>query len=241
MPRGLVIFAGSERRLLSYPDSPPPPPPSRECLINTRFLPIGLSLAPQPFMKCMDAAISQLRQLGIRILNYLNDWLILAQSEDELLYHRSMLLSHLECLGLRVNFAKNALSPSQWISFLGTVIDSARMRAVIMPERALAIQQLAASFKPWVPRSSKHFRGCLASWPQHLRYFSWACFTCGPFSTGWNLEFLYMLGITDASVSRWARPALQLWPLGRTVSGWNGPCPWAWAAEGRWSRQTLPT
>ncbi len=55
-------------------------------------LPIGLSLAPQPFMKCMDAAISQLRQLGIRILNYLNDWLILAQSEDELLYHRSMLL-----------------------------------------------------------------------------------------------------------------------------------------------------
>ncbi len=72
---------------------------------------------------------------------------------------------------------------------------------------------------------SKHFRGCWASWPQHLRDFSWACFTCGPFSTGWNLEFLHTLGITDASVSRWARPALQLWPLGRTISGWNRVCP----------------
>ncbi|KAL0148623.1 hypothetical protein M9458_056063, partial [Cirrhinus mrigala] len=37
----------------------------------------------------------------IRILNYLDDWLILAQLEDELLSHRSFLLSHLDCLGLR--------------------------------------------------------------------------------------------------------------------------------------------
>ncbi len=56
---------------------------------------------------------------------------------------------------------------------------------------------------------SKRLRGCWASWPQHLRYFSWACFKCGPFSTGWKLEFLHTLGITDASASRWARPALQ--------------------------------
>ncbi len=76
-------------------------------------LPFGLSLAPSNFTKCMDAALSLLRQLGIHILNYLDDWLILTQSEDEILYHRSVLLSHLECLGLRVNFAKSALSPSQ--------------------------------------------------------------------------------------------------------------------------------
>ncbi len=80
--------------------------------------------------------------MGIRILNYLDDWLILAQSEVELLSHRTLILSHLERLGLRVNFAKSALSPSQRVSFLGTVLDSARMRAVIAPERALAIQKL---------------------------------------------------------------------------------------------------
>ncbi len=54
-------------------------------------------------------------------------------------------------LGFRVNFAQSTLSPSQRISFLGTVIDSARMRAVVTPEHALAIQQLAASFKLRVP------------------------------------------------------------------------------------------
>ncbi len=69
-------------------------------------LPFGLSLAPHTFTKCMDAALSPLRQMGIRILNYLDDWLILAQSEVELLSHRTLILSHLERLGLRVNFAK---------------------------------------------------------------------------------------------------------------------------------------
>ncbi len=63
----------------------------------------------------MDAVLFPLRQLGIHILNHLDDWLILALSEDELLSHRSVLLSHLECLGLRVNFAKSALSPSQQV------------------------------------------------------------------------------------------------------------------------------
>ncbi len=70
-----------------------------------------------------------------------------------------MLLSHLECQGLRVNFAKSALSPSQRIYFLETVIDSARMRAVVMPEGALAIQQVAASFK--LPRPLKVFQRML--------------------------------------------------------------------------------
>ncbi len=64
-------------------------------------LPFALSLAPRTFTKCMDAALSPLRQLEIRILNYLDDWLTLAQSEDEFLYYRSVLLSHLEWLGFR--------------------------------------------------------------------------------------------------------------------------------------------
>ncbi len=142
-------------------------------------LPFGLSLAPRTFTKCMDVALSPLRQMGIRILNYLDDWLILA-----LLSHRTLLLSHLERLGLRVNFAKSALSPSQRVSFLGTVLDSAHMRAVIAPERALAIQKLAATFKSDTLAHSKRFRKCWASWPQHRQCYSWACSACGPFNAG---------------------------------------------------------
>ncbi len=110
----------------------------------------------------MDAALSPLRQMGVRVLNYLNDWLILAQSEAKLIAHRShLLLSHIECLGLRVNFAKSSLSPSQRTSFLGAVFDSVHIRAVVAPERALAIQQLAASFKIGASRPLKTFQKML--------------------------------------------------------------------------------
>ncbi|KAL0151921.1 hypothetical protein M9458_052773 [Cirrhinus mrigala] len=110
-------------------------------------LPFGLSLAPRTFTKCMDAALAPLRQRGIRILNYLDDWLVLAQSEEELLSHRTLLLSHLECLGLKVNLPKSMLHPSRKISFLGAIFDSTQLRAMVVPERALLIQQLAGSFR----------------------------------------------------------------------------------------------
>ncbi len=42
-----------------------------------KVLPFWLSLTPCTFTRCMDAALSPLRQMGIRILNYLDDWLIL--------------------------------------------------------------------------------------------------------------------------------------------------------------------
>ncbi len=81
--------------------------------------------------------------------------------------------------------AKSALSPSQWISFLGTVLNSAQMRAVVKPKHTLAIQQLNS--KPEPLALSRHFKRCWASWPLRLRYFSCACFTCSPFSTSWDL------------------------------------------------------
>ncbi|KAL0176731.1 hypothetical protein M9458_029061, partial [Cirrhinus mrigala] len=124
-------------------------------------LPFGLSLAPRTFTKWMDAALSPLRQRGIRILNYLDDWLVLAQSEAELLSHRSLLLSHLECLGLKVNLAKSALHPSRRILFLGAVFDSTQMRAIVAPDRALAIQRLAASFKIRASHPLKMFQKML--------------------------------------------------------------------------------
>ncbi len=163
--RGLVLFSGPERHILSHPDSPHHRQFLRFAFDGVAYqytvLRFGLSLAPRTFTKCMDAALSPLRQMGIRILNYLDDWLILAQSEVELLSHRTLLLSHLERLGLRVNFAKSTLSPSQRVSLLGTVLDSAQMRAVIAPERALAIQKLPATFKSDTARPLKAFQKML--------------------------------------------------------------------------------
>lgn len=70
-------------------------------------------LAHCTFTKCMVVALSPLRQTVICILNNINIWLVLAQLEVELVSHRTLLLSHVECLGLRVNFVKSMLFPSQ--------------------------------------------------------------------------------------------------------------------------------
>lgn len=43
-----------------------------------------------------------MREQGIRILNYLDDWLTLAQSQDQLCEHRDLVLVHLSRLGLWV-------------------------------------------------------------------------------------------------------------------------------------------
>ncbi len=52
-----------------------------------KVLQFRLSLASRTFTRCMDASLSSLRQMGIRILNYLDDWLILAQSQAVLHLH----------------------------------------------------------------------------------------------------------------------------------------------------------
>ncbi|KAL0165985.1 hypothetical protein M9458_037829, partial [Cirrhinus mrigala] len=110
-------------------------------------LPFGLSLAPRTFTKCMDAALLPLRQKGIRILNYLDDWLVLAQSEAEL---------HLECLGLRVNLSKSVLHPSQQISFLGAIFDSTQASSgntatsgLIQGRSPLSPQEVSKDARPY--------------------------------------------------------------------------------------------
>ncbi len=86
-----------------------------------RVLPFGLALSPRTFTKCVDAALAPLRLQGIRILNYIDDWLILAQSERVAAQHRDVVLAHLKVLGLRLNTKKSVLSPLQRTTYLGVV------------------------------------------------------------------------------------------------------------------------
>ncbi|KAL0195548.1 hypothetical protein M9458_009120, partial [Cirrhinus mrigala] len=75
-----------------------------------RVLPFGLALSPRTFTKCVDAALVPLRLQGIRILNYIDDWLILAASESLAVQHRDVVLAHMKALGLRLNAKKSVLS-----------------------------------------------------------------------------------------------------------------------------------
>ncbi len=222
--------------------APPPPPPHTHTLrrllrfafegVAYQYTAFGLSMAPRTFMKCMDAALSPLRQMAIHILNYLDDWLILAQSEDKLLSHRSMLLSHLECLGLRVNFAKSTLRCPSANKFSSWEQLSTGSHARTFTGNSAACGFIQTR-SPLPSQSISENAG-----PHGISVFSTSV---GPASHAAPSVLTETSSSSRRSVSRWARPALQLWPLGRNVSGWNGLCPWAWSAEGRWSRQMPPT
>ncbi len=112
-----------------------------------RVLPVGLSLSPRVFTKVVEGALTLLREVGVRILNYLDDWLILAQSREQLGDHRDLVLRHLSQLGLRVNWEKSKLSPVQRISFLGVELDSVSMTARLTEERAQAVLNCLSSFR----------------------------------------------------------------------------------------------
>ncbi len=112
-----------------------------------RVLPFGLSLSPRVITKVVEGALNPLREVGVRILNYLDDWLILAQSREQLGEHRDLVLRHLSQLGLLVNWEKSKLSPVQRISFLGVELDSVSMMARLTEERAQAVLNWLSSFR----------------------------------------------------------------------------------------------
>ncbi len=52
-----------------------------------------------------------LRLQGIRLMNYIGDWLILAQSHQLAVWNRDVVLAHMKEMGLRLNAKKSVLSP----------------------------------------------------------------------------------------------------------------------------------
>ncbi|KAK3520223.1 hypothetical protein QTP70_019366, partial [Hemibagrus guttatus] len=63
-----------------------------------KYCVFGLVLSPRTFTKCMDAALVSLCVMGIRVLNYLDDWLILAQLKAIAGSHQCAVLAHMRRL-----------------------------------------------------------------------------------------------------------------------------------------------
>ncbi|KAK3556183.1 hypothetical protein QTP70_005576 [Hemibagrus guttatus] len=104
-----------------------------------RVLPFGLALSARTFTKSMDEALVPLRLQGICVLNYLDDWLILAHSKVIAASHRDVVLAHMRSLGLKINPEKCVLCPSQRTTLLGVIWDSTTMRACLSPARVASI------------------------------------------------------------------------------------------------------
>ena len=106
-----------------------------------RVLCFGLTTAPQVFTRLMAPISAILHRYGIRMLRYLDDWLILAESRTTCLQVRDRLLQVCEELGLQVNFRKSSLVPSQDMTYLGMQIQSVRF--VAKPTETRVVNLLA--------------------------------------------------------------------------------------------------
>ncbi|XP_015284102.1 PREDICTED: RNA-directed DNA polymerase homolog [Gekko japonicus] len=72
-----------------------------------KVLPFGFSTAPRVFTKTMVVVTAHLRLLGVSVFPYIDDWLLVANSEDLLLKNIQITLSLLQTLGLCINHKKS--------------------------------------------------------------------------------------------------------------------------------------
>ena len=111
-----------------------------------RVLCFGLMTAPQVFTRIMAPFSAILHKYGVRMLRYLDDWLILASSELACLQSRDRLLTVCTELGIQVNLTKSSLVPTQSLVYLGMEIRSLPFIARPTPAQVSNLLRLIEEF-----------------------------------------------------------------------------------------------
>ena len=111
-----------------------------------RALPFGLVIAPRIFSMVMLDIARILRENGVAIHQYLDDWLVKHLDPDSLMAQVRAILQLLELLGLLVNFKKSELVPSQKFEFVGVLYDLSEGRAYPPVQRTEKVKAMIDKF-----------------------------------------------------------------------------------------------
>ena len=93
------------------------------CSFQFRVLPFGIATAPLEFTRITKEVKLRLQSKGIRIHQYLEDWLLRALSQQICLEQSQQLVAFVQELGWVINFKKSELIPTQKFDFLGYRFD----------------------------------------------------------------------------------------------------------------------
>ena len=107
-------------------------------------LPFGLSCAPWAFTKVLKPVSAFLRSVGVRLIVYIDDILVIGKTPDEVRNHVEVLIALLEGLGFIVNMEKSVLTPSQQIEFLGLLLNTASICLTLPGHKIRTIRGEAA-------------------------------------------------------------------------------------------------
>ena len=83
-------------------------------LFKFKVLPFGFSLSPRVFNRVVEAALSPLQISSLKILPYLDDWLICTPNHSQVVWDTRMVINHIQALGVKVNMKKRNLEPTQY-------------------------------------------------------------------------------------------------------------------------------
>ena len=120
-------------------------------------LPFGLATAPLEFTKVVKEVKLMAQARGIRIHQYLDDWLLRAQSQETCLQDTQTLLALCQKLGWVVNMRKSELDPQQIFNFVGYRFDLVSGRVLPTQDRWIALQEKLNFIKNWSSCTVRQF------------------------------------------------------------------------------------
>ena len=98
-------------------------------------LTFGLKCAPYIFNRISDFIVKIAEFYGVKkIVNYLDDFIIIASTEEECLRQRNVLIEIMEFMGFNISY-KKVTEPSRCTIFLGITINSSKMELSLPQEK----------------------------------------------------------------------------------------------------------
>ena len=152
-----IPIHGSSRKLLRFM--------SEGTVYQFKALCFGLSTAPQVFTRVFAAVSAWAHSRGIRLLRYLDDWLVLTSSEKKAKQSVRELLSLCHTFRIVIN-EKSDLVPSQAAKYLGMTIDTGAGKvfpSLAQVEKFLSVAERFCSMQSLLAQLWQVILGHLAS------------------------------------------------------------------------------
>ena len=102
--------------------------------------PNGLAPCPRQFTKLLKLVFSSLRKLGHISVVYIDDTWLTSEDYNSCVNNIAETITLLDRLGFVIHPEKSILIPTQEITFLGFIFNSANMTVKLNPERALKLK-----------------------------------------------------------------------------------------------------
>ena len=149
-PGDWMVALDLQDAYLQVPVHPAPRRFLRFCMGDAVFqfqtLCFSLSSAPQVFTRIMAPISSIMHCHGFRLLRYLDDWLVLSSTFQDLVRARDFLLWLCLRLGVIVNLSKSSLVPTQTLDYLGMTLETSPLRVFPTLKRVQKFSLLLQEF-----------------------------------------------------------------------------------------------